>query len=109
MSRKLAEKTADLVPEVPIARSEVLIDNDTTRITHWTIRPGEQTGWHRHEWDYATYQMSEGRLHSIDVDGNELVIDYQPGVSMAVTAPLEHNASNIGDVDLVALEIEYKH
>jgi len=31
-----------------------------------------------------------------------------PNTSSHVAAPVEHNAINIGDVDIVALEIEFK-
>lgn len=108
MSTKLQEKTAAEAAERPIATYQTLIDNERTRITTWLIRPGEQTGWHRHEWDYVTYQQSTGRLHLVDSEGNERTIDYQPGVTMQARAPVEHNATNIGDVDIRVLEIEYK-
>ncbi len=108
MSLKLEEKTAAEAAERPIAAYQTLHEDDRTCITLFTIKPGEQTGWHRHEFDYVAVQQSTGRLHLDYADGSVREIDYMPGVALAVEAPVEHNAINVGDVDIVALEIEYK-
>ncbi|MFT5182244.1 MAG: quercetin dioxygenase-like cupin family protein [Alphaproteobacteria bacterium] len=109
MSVKLEERTAAEAADRPIASYEILIDNDKTIITLFTIKPGEQTGWHRHEFDYVAVQQSTGRLHLDYADGSVLEIDYTPGVALPVSAPVEHNAINVGDVDIITLEIEYKN
>ena len=108
MSLKLGEKTAAEAADRPIAAYETLHEDDKTCITLFTIKPGEQTGWHRHDFDYVAVQQSNGRLHLDYADGSVRDIDYSPGVALAVSAPVEHNAINVGDVDIVALEIEYK-
>jgi quercetin dioxygenase-like cupin family protein len=108
MSLKLEEKTAAEAADRPIAAYETLHEDDKTCITLFTIKPGEQTGWHRHDFDYVAVQQSNGRLHLDYADGSVRDIDYSPGVALAVSAPVEHNAINVGDVDIVALEIEYK-
>jgi quercetin dioxygenase-like cupin family protein len=108
MSVKLEDRTAAEAADRPIASYETLIDDERTCITLFTLKPGEQTGWHRHEYDYVAVQQSEGRLHLDYADGSVLEINYTPGVAMPVSAPVEHNAINVGDVDIIALEIEYK-
>ena len=108
MSTKLMERTQREAADRTVASYKTLHEDDRTRITHWVIRPGEQTGWHRHEFDYVTVQQSFGRLHLDFADGSTRDIDYQPNTTMALKAPLEHNAINVGDVDIVVLEIEYK-
>lgn len=108
MSVKLEERTAAEAADRPIASYETLIDDERTCITLFTLKPGEQTGWHRHEYDYVAVQQSEGRLHLDYADGSVLEIDYKPGVALPVSAPVEHNAINVGEVDIIALEIEYK-
>ncbi len=108
MSTKLLDKTASEAADRPIASSETLLDDDKTCITLFTIKPGEQTGWHRHEYDYVAVQQSAGRLHLDYADGSAREIDYTPGVALSASAPVEHNAINVGDVDIIALEIEYK-
>ncbi|MDA0786274.1 MAG: cupin [Proteobacteria bacterium] len=109
MSTKLMEKTATDAADRQVGKFETLIDDDKTRITHWVIKPGEQTGWHLHDFDYVTIQQSEGRLHLDYADGTDKEIDYVPGTSNLNKAPVEHNAINVGDVDIVVLEIEYKY
>ena len=109
MSMKLKEKTASDAADRAIAKFELLVDDDKTRITQWVIAPDEQTGWHLHDFDYVTIQQSEGRLHLDYADGSEKEIDYVPGTSAVNRAPVEHNAINVGDVDIVVLEIEYKY
>ena len=109
MSTKLIDKTAAEAADRPVANFDILHEDDKTCITLFTIKPGEQTGWHRHEFDYVAVQQSTGRLHFDYPDGSTREIDYTPGVAVAVSAPMEHNATNVGDVDIIALEIEYKN
>jgi quercetin dioxygenase-like cupin family protein len=108
MSTKLMEKTAREAADREIAAYTTLIDDDRTRITHWVLKPGQQTGWHLHDFDYVTIQESKGRLHLEHADGTERTIDYAPGTAVRINAPVEHNATNVGDVDIRVTEIEYK-
>ena len=108
MSTKLAEKTANEAADRPIATHKVLMEDDQMIVTHWVFKPGEQTGWHRHEMNYMPIQLSAGKLHFDFPDGSTKQVDYVHGTSSMVIAPVEHNATNIGDVDVVALEIELK-
>ena len=109
MSTKLREKTQSEAAEREIGRYEILIDDEKTRITQWHIKPGQQTGWHLHDFDYLTIQQSEGRLHLEHADGSEREIDYVPGKAVMIKAPVEHNATNVGNVDIQVLEIEYRY
>lgn len=109
MSTKLMEKTAVEAADREIGHFEVLVDDEKTRVTQWDIKPGQQTGWHLHDFDYVTIQQSEGRLHLDYADGSEREIDYIPGTSHLNKAPVEHNAINVGDVDIRVLEVEYKY
>ena len=63
MSTKLLDKTASEAADRPMATYKTLFEDDKTRITHWTMKPGEQTGWHSHDFDYVVVQLSGGRLH----------------------------------------------
>ncbi len=36
-----------------MARSDIMIDNDKTRVIRWLFEPGEDTGKHIHEYDYV--------------------------------------------------------
>ena len=36
-----------------MTNSRTMIDNERTRVTLWTFKPGEETGQHIHEFDYV--------------------------------------------------------
>ena len=108
MSEHLVRKTAEELPAANLAKHQILLDNDQTRITTWAFAPGDQTGWHRHTFDYVTVQQSAGALLLQGSDGSETHVDYEEGRTVSWTAPIEHNAINISDVEVRVLEIEYK-
>ncbi len=105
MSLALDEKSGQQIAD---AERIVLFEDDKTRITFWRFDPGSETGWHRHTHDYVTLQQSGGQLRLEDRDGNIKIIDYQDGQAAAYSAPIEHNARNISDVEVRVTEIEYK-
>ena len=109
MSTKLLDKTASEAADRPMATYKMLFEDDKTRITHWTMKPGEQTGWHSHDFDYVVVQLSGGRLHLDYADGSEREVHYAPGGTLTGSAPVEHNATSVGDEAIVSLEIEYKY
>ncbi len=108
MSLKLVEKTQATANDRPVAAPTVEFENDKTIIHRFKIKPGQQVGWHRHENDYLTVQLSHGKLKLTNADGTDFTIDYKPGTQRYVKAPIEHNAVNVGDVDIEVLEIEFK-
>lgn len=108
MSTHLTDKTKAQIPEAALADHTLLFEDERTRITQWRFAPGDQTGWHAHEWDYVTVQQSGGRLRLDGADGTESFVDYSSGRTMSWTAPIEHNATNVSDNVVRVLEIEYK-
>lgn len=109
MSTKLDAKTAEQEPNAKFGTETVLLDNETTRISEWVFQPGEQTGWHFHDWDYVTVQQSGGCLEISAADGTVRMVDYSPGVTNFRKAPIEHIAKNVSDEIVKVLEIEYKN
>ena len=88
--------------------SEIIHEDERSRIIKYTIRPGEQTGWHTHHLDYVVIYLTAGELTSHLADGSTKVFSYEPGKSGSYKAPVEHNAVNTGKTDVVGYEIEYK-
>lgn len=88
--------------------SEIIHEDDRSRVVKYTIKPGEQTGWHTHELDYVVIYLTPGELTSHFADGTTKVFNYEPGKAGSYKAPVEHNAVNTGDTDVVGYEIEYK-
>jgi len=110
MSEKLDEKTRIEIPADKVGHYDVLIDNETTRITFHRIEPGENSGWHRHEHNYVGYHFQSSEVEVDRTDGKDGVMRSQEGVATFydVGEDFEHNVTVKGDSALVALEIEYK-
>ena len=53
------------------AQPTVFVDNERTRVTEWRFASrGDNTGWHRHEYDYVVVPMDHGVLAIKDGEGN---------------------------------------
>lgn len=91
-----------------LARSEILFEDDRTRITCWRFAPGAETGWHYHAVDYVTIQQSGGRLRLEKDDGSVTFVDYKDQRTIAYQAPIKHNATNVSDEEVRVTEIELK-
>ena len=87
---------------------EIVHEDDRSRVIKYTLKPGEQTGWHTHELDYVVIYLTAGELTSHFADGTTKVFSYEPGKAGSYSAPVEHNAVNTGSTDVVGYEIEYK-
>jgi quercetin dioxygenase-like cupin family protein len=109
MSTATAEKTYTPMAEDRTAAPHVIVHEDErARIIRYTIRPGEQTGWHTHQFDYVVVRQSDGTLTSNFADGTKQDFAYRAGTAASYKAPVTHNAVNTGDTDIVGYEIEYK-
>ena len=108
MSDHLTDKTSAEMADVALAHHTLLLEDDRTRITQWVFAPGDQTGWHNHTHDYVTVQQTGGALLLQAADGSEKRVEYEDGRTMSWTAPMEHNAVNISDLEVRVLEIEFK-
>jgi quercetin dioxygenase-like cupin family protein len=86
----------------------IVHEDERSRIIRYAIRPGEQTGWHTHLLDYVVVRLSDGTLTSNFADGTVKDFDYRAGTAASYQAPVEHNAVNTGDTDIVGYEIEFK-
>lgn len=106
---KAATTTFTPMAEDRTAAPHVIVHEDErSRIIQYTIRPGEQTGWHTHALDYVVIRQSDGTLTSNFADGTSKNFVYAAGTAASYTAPVTHNAVNTGDTDIVGYEIEFK-
>ena len=90
------------------AEFNLLFEDAKTKITAWTFAPGDETGWHHHNFDYVTIQKSGGRLKLESQDGEIKFVDYENNRTAGYTASIKHNATNISDEEVRVIEIEYK-
>ena len=85
-----------------------LIDNERVRVTEWRFRPGEATGWHRHEFDYVVVPVTTGQLHLKEPNG-ERTIDIVTGTPYFREEGVEHDVINPSDTDdVIFIEVEMK-
>lgn len=89
------------------ATSEVMIENERVRVTKWSFaRQGDDTGWHRHEYDYVVVPLFDGRLE-IDLGHAGMTkADLQNGVPYFRTLGVEHNVINANAFACAFIEIE---
>ena len=53
------------------AISYIQIDNNLVRVTKYSFMPGQETGMHKHLYDYIVTPITDGKLLLIDKNGNE--------------------------------------
>jgi beta-alanine degradation protein BauB len=76
-------------------------------VTEWRLKPGAETGWHRHAHDYVVVCLSAGTLLAETASGNlETALAF--GQTYARPEGVEHNIVNPGDAEFVFVEVELK-
>ena len=83
------------------------VDNDRTIITQWRFQPGQNTGWHRHAYDYAVVPLTDGILKLHTKDG-ESQAELKRGETYFRQAGVEHDVINASDHEVAFVEIEYR-
>jgi len=91
-----------------MAKSKIMIDNEKTRVTRWSFKPGEETGQHIHEYDYVVVPMEDGELKIINKDGSVSISELTRGVSYFREKGVNHNVINNNDFLYSFIEIEIK-
>ncbi len=83
------------------------IENDRVRVTEWRFRVGEETGWHRHEYDYVVVPIATGDLE-VESAAGTVRSSLTLGVPYFREAGAEHNVKNGNDFEFAFVEIELK-
>lgn len=85
----------------------ITIENDRVRVTEWRFKSkGDNTGWHRHGFDYVVVPLFDGVL-DIDIGGGERVqAQMQKGVPYFRELGVEHDVINGNDFECAFVEIE---
>ncbi|MEO9826679.1 MAG: cupin domain-containing protein [Paracoccaceae bacterium] len=89
------------------ATPTVLIDNDRVRVTEWRFKErGDNTGWHRHAYDYVVIPQFDGAL-DIDLgNGEHITAHMQSGVPYYREIGVEHDVINANDFECAFVEVE---
>lgn len=89
------------------AQSKTLIDNIRVRVTEWRFDArGDNTGWHRHEYDYVVVPQFTGYLEIDLGNGERTVAEMTAGVPYFREIGVEHDVINANDFECSFIEIE---
>ena len=89
--------------------AEVNLDDERVRMTTWTFSAaGEDTGEHRHEFDYIVVPVTGGAFTIDELDGSTREMEQRAGVPYLGKEGTEHNVISATDNEVVFVEIELK-
>ena len=91
----------------PRASSSLLQENERVIITEWRLKPGAETGWHRHAHDYVVVCLTAGKLLAETANGN-VETELRFGQTYARPVGVEHNIVNVNEHEFVFVEVELK-
>lgn len=90
------------------ARGTVLIENARTRVTEWRFAArGDNTGWHRHDYDYVVVPLFDGTLELSEPGGVTRRAELKNGVPYFRETGVEHDVINANDFECAFIEIEF--
>jgi len=90
------------------ATATVYIDNDRTRVTQWRFaKHGDNTGWHRHEFDYVVVPLFDGNLEIEAADGSRTIAPMKNGIPYFRELGVEHDVMNANDFECAFVEVEF--
>ena len=85
-----------------------LIDNNRTRVTRFDFAPGQETGWHRHGFDYVITAITDCHMR-LELPGGEVSEVMVPaGTAYCRDEGVEHNVINAGNAPMSFVEVELK-
>ena len=90
------------------AISNIQIDNNLVRVTKYSFMPGQETGMHKHLYDYIVTPITDGKLLLLDKSGKESNFNLIASNSYFRKAGVEHNVINSGKQKLIFIETELK-
>ena len=91
-----------------IARSTRTADDDRVRVTTLAFEDGDETGEHRHEYDYLVVPVTGGTFTVIECDGSTRDLVQEAGAPYLGKAGTEHNVVNASGRAATFVEIELK-
>ena len=90
------------------ATANIQIDNERIRVTEYSFKSNEETGFHIHQWDYVVIPQTNGQLLLIDDNEFETTTTLIKGEPYYRKAGVSHNVINKGNEKLVFTELEIK-
>ncbi|KZK93217.1 MULTISPECIES: cupin domain-containing protein [unclassified Pseudovibrio] len=89
------------------AKPTILIENDRVKIAEWRFKQrGDNTGWHRHAYDYIVVPLFDGTLEINLGNGETVKAAMQNGVPYFKEIGVEHDVINANNFECAFVEIE---
>ena len=85
------------------------INNENVKVTKFTLKPDESTGFHTHELDYVIVPITDGELKLIDKQNKEVFAKLIAGEPYFKKKGVEHNVINNGGSIMIFIEVEIKN
>jgi quercetin dioxygenase-like cupin family protein len=89
-------------------KATTLIDDERVRVTRFDFAPGQETGWHRHEYDYVITALTDCHMALEHPDGTKTSAEIPAGTVYRRDEGVEHNVINAGDEPMSFVELELK-
>ena len=86
----------------------IKFDNDIVRVTKFNLEPGQETGFHRHNFNYVIVPIVDGELTISSKDNPTFKSFIKAGDPYFRNAGVEHNVTNKSDKKIIFIEIEIK-
>lgn len=89
------------------AKPTVLIKNDRVKVIEWRFKQrGDNTGWHRHAYDYIVVPLFDGALEIKLGNGETVEATMQNGVPYFKEIGVEHDVISANNFECAFVEIE---
>ncbi len=88
--------------------STLIIDDAKVRVTRFDFRPGHETGWHVHSYDYVITAITNCSMLLQNADGTKTITEILKGSAYRRNAGIRHNVKNVSDKSMSFIEIEIK-
>ncbi len=90
------------------ASPTILVDDDRVRVTRFDFAPGDETGWHRHGFDYVITAVTDCIMRLDEPETGMRDVHVPAGDAYRRDAGVEHNVINAGDGPMAFVEVELK-
>ena len=89
--------------------STLLIEDEKVRVTRFDFKPGQETGWHEHGYDYVITAITSCKMVLENADGTKSTAEIKAGNTYSRTAGVRHNVINSYEKLMTFIEIELKN
>ncbi len=85
-----------------------LLDDAQVRVTRFDFGPGDETGWHEHEFDYVITALTDCSMLLEEPGGTTREVLVESGTAYKRERGVRHNVINNGNGRMSFVEVELK-